>query len=103
MAGMSTGRLRELLEEATTGPWRVDDETGEIYGTNGKQVVYPLDGGTEVWMEWATDADYILAAGAPELAEEVIRLREENARLQELERLCKTSEEFFAGLDKEQQ
>lgn len=78
MTDMSTGRLREMLDEATPGPWRADDTTGEIYDTNGKQVAYPLEEyGDEIWIEWATDADHILAAGAPELAEEVIRLRED--------------------------
>lgn len=61
---------RDMVDAATPGPWKADDETGEINDTNGKQVAYPVsrNGDGDNWIDWATDTDHVLAAAAPEMA-----------------------------------
>ena len=70
MTDLTTTHLKHLLDQATPGPWKAKDsdcitsEHGEVLW-NADQAV-----------DWSrNDHDVNLAAAAPQLAEEVIRLR----------------------------
>lgn len=72
--------LREMLDEATPAPWQFLDP-GYITAPTTLAVI-------DIYSRWVDDevnrnADFELAALAPQLAEEVIRLREEIDRLKE--------------------
>lgn len=71
MSDISTSRLRELLNEATTGPWSYDERIGEILGAPYHE--HSLVKIPSITFAHGWNADLI--ALAPELAEEVIRLR----------------------------
>lgn len=79
MTDLTTMHLKCLLEQATPGPWKLDPETGGIKNSASDNVVRgdANRDGDEVWLEWSFGADHMLAAHAPELAQEVIRLRGE--------------------------
>ena len=71
MTDLSTTNLKRLLNEATPGPWRHDDEVGEILGA-----YYEKNGiGYIPSVGYADDYNADLIALAPELAQEVLRLR----------------------------
>ena len=72
MTDLSTANLKRLLDEATPGPWKHDDEVGEILGA-----YYEKNGiGYIPSVGYADDYNADLIAIAPELAEEVLRMRE---------------------------
>lgn len=78
MTDLTTTHLKCLLEQATPGPWTVEDDGYDIIVGNaeghrmgwGDQVRFKFEAGDK-------KHDTALAAHAPELAEEVIRLRGE--------------------------
>ena len=77
MTDLSTKHIQRLLAEATPGQWTVEDDGYDIIIGNaeghrmgwGDQVRFKFEAGNEKY-------DPALAALAPELADEVIRLRE---------------------------
>lgn len=72
MTDLSTANLKRLLAEATPGPWKHDDEAGEILGA-----YYEKNGiGYIPTVGYADDCNADLIALAPELAKEVLRMRE---------------------------
>lgn len=81
MTDLSTSNLKRLLAEATPGPWEArgyymdgeprPDDSRQIHGT----------GGGYLGMMHGTDSH--LAALAPELAQEVLRMRREIAELRD--------------------
>ena len=72
MTDLSTTNLKRLLNEATPGPRKHDDEVGEILGA-----YYEKNGmGYIPNVGYADDYNADLIALAPELAEEVLRMRE---------------------------
>ena len=87
MAVPSTEELQRLLDEATPGPWYLhEDETGDPDGTYLHEAegvmciaITPIGSGSDY-----REDDLDLAALAPVLAAEVIRLREENEELTKL-------------------
>nr|DAQ55632.1 MAG TPA: Ead/Ea22-like protein [Caudoviricetes sp.] len=78
MTDLTTTHLKRLLYQATPGPWTVEDDGYDIIVGNaeghrmiwGDQVRFKFEAGDK-------KHDPQLAAHAPELAEEVIRLRGE--------------------------
>lgn len=80
MTDLSTKHLQHLLEQSTLGPWEYEgpkfQEITALDDAELEQPVISLDLYTE--KEFCNrPADMNLAAHAPELAEEVLRLREE--------------------------
>lgn len=75
MSDLTTTHLKHLLDQATQGPWEVEDTNSDaITDQNGDGVLWNADQA----IDWShRDEDVSLAALAPELAEEVIRLRGE--------------------------
>lgn len=73
MTNLTTAKLKHLLDEATPGPWEVGDTNSDVItDQNGDGVLWNADQA----VGWSRrDEDVSLAALAPELAEEVIRLR----------------------------
>ena len=72
MTDLSTTNLQRLLAEATPGPWKHDDEVGEILGA-----YYEKNGiGYIPNVGYADDYSADLIALAPQLAKEVMRMRE---------------------------
>ena len=73
--------LKELLSNATPGPWKLDPETGGIKNSASDNVVRgdANRDGDEVWLEWSFGADHMLAVLAPELTAEYLRLLRELA------------------------
>lgn len=79
MTDLTTARLQRLLDGSSPGPWNVknDDDWNETIVANecghaltwGDQVRFKMEAGD-------TNTDPHLAALAPELAQELIRLRE---------------------------
>lgn len=74
----SSRELREMLDEATPAPWQFLD-SGYITASTTLAVI-------DIYSRWVDDErnrneDFHLAALAPQLAEEVIRLREEIDRI----------------------
>lgn len=70
--------LREMLDEATPAPWQFLD-SGYITDSTTRAVI-------DIYSRWVDDErnrneDFRLAALAPQLAEEVIRLREKLLQL----------------------
>lgn len=83
MTDLTTTHLQHLLDQATTGPWEAKDsdcitsEHGEVLW-NADQAV-----------DWSrNDHDVNLAAAAPQLAQEVINLRDALGYLMEETRLA---------------
>lgn len=69
---LNANTIRELLDQATPGPWKHDPEVGEILGA-----YYEKNGmGYIPSVGYADDYNADLIALAPELAKEVIRMRE---------------------------
>ncbi|MDV2415954.1 hypothetical protein RAE07_11620 [Corynebacterium kefirresidentii] len=97
MTDLTTTHLKHLLEQATPGPWTVEDDGYDIIVGNaeghrmgwGDQVRFKFEAGDK-------KHDTALAALAPELAEEVIRLREE---LQELRDQLKKKSECYSKVE----
>lgn len=76
MTNLTTAKLKQLLNEATPGPWEVGDTElpDSIASDSGRGVLWNSDQA----VSWCyKDEDVYLAALAPQLAEEVIRLRGE--------------------------
>lgn len=84
MTDLTTTHLKRLLYQATPGPWTVEDDGYDIIVGNaeghrmgwGDQVRFKFEAGDK-------KHDPQLAALAPELAEEVLRMRNELTNLQE--------------------
>lgn len=79
----TTDELKELRKSITPGPWKLDPDTDGIKNSEDTDVVCGdtyLDR-DEAWLEWRFDADHMLTVLAPELLDEVIRLREETGLL----------------------
>lgn len=73
MTNLTTAKLKQLLDEATPGPWEVGDTNSDVItDRNGNGVLWNADQAVG-WNQ--RDEDVSLAALAPELAEEVIRQR----------------------------
>lgn len=78
MTDITTTHLKCLLEQATPGPWTVEDDGYDIIVGNaeghrmgwGDQVRFKFEAGDK-------KHDTALAALAPELAQEVLRMRRE--------------------------
>lgn len=73
MTDLTTTYLKRLLDQSTPGPWEVGDTNSDVItDQNGDGVLWNADQA----VGWSRrDEDVSLAALAPELAEEVIRLR----------------------------
>lgn len=99
MTDLSTTNLKRLLEQSTLGPWEYEGAKFQEITTldhNGlEQSVISLDRYTEKDL-CNRPADMNLAAHAPELAEEIIRLREE---LQELRDQLKKKSECYSKVE----
>ncbi|MEK0056881.1 hypothetical protein [Corynebacterium sp. KPL2825] len=107
MPDLTTMHLKCLLEKATPGPWTVEDDGYDIIVGNaeghrmgwGDQVRFKFEAGDK-------KHDPQLAALAPELAEEVLRMRNELTNLQEEARAAAkihatgpTAQRVFDALD----
>ena len=106
----STEELQRLLDEATPGPWSTIEE--RYTDRDGKTIYHPegiVAGAIEddlpvMWntdgaVDWTSEpGNPRLAALAPVLAAEVIRLREENERLTRIEWLADQAAESDSGL-----
>ena len=68
MTDLSTTNLKHLLDQATPGPWKARRDYGETY---------QLFDAEDEYLGIMHGQDAHLAAAAPELAQEVLRLREE--------------------------
>lgn len=84
----SNDELQELIDEALEGPWNLDDCSAEEDDTLEPLLrITDCHGATIAEQQWhytanpQLDPSLHLAALAPQLAEEVIRLREEIDRL----------------------
>lgn len=75
MTDLTTTYLKRLLDQSTPGPWEVGDTNSDVItDQNGDGVLWNADQA----VGWSRrDEDVSLAALAPELAQEVIRLRGE--------------------------
>lgn len=75
MTDLSTTNIQRLLDQATPGPWNVHTRDRHF------------DGETETWLYVgdtpALSVDYQLMSAAPDLAQEVLRMREEMDELLE--------------------
>lgn len=88
MTDLTTMHLKCLLEKATLGPWEAKDSDC-ITSQNG-EVLWNADQAVD-WNR--NDHDVNLAAAAPELAQEVIRLRDALGYLMEETRLAAENSE----------
>lgn len=82
MTDLSTTNLKHLLDKATPGPWEAEDAVHpeHIRAKHGLVLWNPEQG-----FGWSReDQDVHLAAAAPELAQEVVRLRTGVERLLEM-------------------
>lgn len=74
MTDLTTTHLQHLLNQSTPGPWEVGDINSDVItDRNGDGVLWNAD--TAVDWNYRNE-DVSLAALAPELAQEVLRLRE---------------------------
>lgn len=74
MSDLTTTNLKQLFDQATPGPWKVGDTElpDSIASDSGRGVLWNSDQA----VSWCyKDEDVYLAALAPELAEEVLRMR----------------------------
>lgn len=73
MTDLTTTNLKQLLDQSTTGPWKVGDTNSDVItDRNGDGVLWNADQA----VGWSRrDEDVSLAALAPELAQEVLRMR----------------------------
>lgn len=86
---LNENHIRELLEQATPGPWKHDDEVGEILGA-----YYEKNGiGYIPSVGYADDYNADLIALAPELAADWLRMRSD------LGHLARILEDFAASPD----
>lgn len=72
MTDITTMHLKCLLDQATAGPWEAKDS--DCITSQGGEVLWNTDQAVD-WNK--NDHDVNLAALAPQLAQEVIRLREQ--------------------------
>lgn len=80
MSDLTTTNLKQLLDQATPGPWKVGDTElpDSIASDSGRGVLWNSDQA----VSWCyKDEDVYLAALAPELAQEVIQMRSELAAM----------------------
>lgn len=79
MTNLTTPHLKFLLDQATPGPWEYDPGDGLDGRYIGDSNIWGMCIGVEANGEGSdcSDADLALAAVAPELNQEVLRLREE--------------------------
>lgn len=82
MTDLATTQLQHLLDQATTGPWEAKDS--DCITSEHGEVLWNTDRAAD-WNR--NDHDVNLAAHAPELAGEVLRMRKELTNLQEEARL----------------
>lgn len=76
MTDLSTANLKRLLAEATPGPWEAEEGIYPEYITDSSGCRVLWNNSEKLF--WSNeDEDVHLAAAAPELAQEVIRLREQ--------------------------
>ena len=73
MTDLTTMHLKCLLEKAAPGPWEAQDEYPDLDPHPGVYLMYDAAGD---YLGIMHGQDSYLAAHAPELAQEVIRLRE---------------------------
>lgn len=83
MTDLTTTHLKHLLDQATTGPWEAKDS--DCITSEHGEVLWNADQAVN-WNR--NDHDVNLAAAAPELAQEVIRLRDALGYLVEETRLA---------------
>lgn len=79
MTDLSTTNLKRLLDEATPGPWEYitgDSPDGRCIGNPGSMTMC-IGVDANGHGSSCSDHDLTLAAAAPQLAQEVIRMREE--------------------------
>lgn len=82
MTDITTANLQRLLGQATPGPWEVGDTNSDVItDQNGDGVLWNTDQAAG-WSH--RDEDVSLAARAPELAQEVIRLRDGVEQIREM-------------------
>ena len=72
MTDLTTTNLQHLLDQATTGPWETKDS--DCITSEHGEVLWNADQAVD-WNR--NDHDVNLAAAAPELAQEVLRMRNE--------------------------
>ena len=83
MTNLTTTNLQHLLDQATPGPWEAKDS--DCITSQGGEVLW----NTDQAVDWnRNDHDVNLAALAPQLAQEVINLREALGYLVEETRLA---------------
>ena len=83
MPDLTTTHLQHLLDQATPGPWEAKDS--DCITSQGGEVLW----NTDQAVDWnRNDHDVNLAAAAPQLAQEVINLREALGYLVEETRLA---------------
>lgn len=84
MSNLTTAQLQRLLDQATPGPWEYEgpqfQEITTLDQDGLEQAVISLDRYTEKETCNRPD-DFTLAAHAPELAQEVLRMRQEISEL----------------------
>ena len=86
MTNLTTTHLQDLLDQATPGPWTVEENKwGETIVANeiGHQMIW----GEQVRFEFIagnSKADPQLAAAAPELAQDNLRMRQELKEIREI-------------------
>lgn len=78
MTNLTTPHLKCLLDQTTPGPWEYDPGEGPDARYIGDSNIWGMCIGVEANGEGSdcSDADLALAAAAPELNQEVLRLRE---------------------------
>ena len=104
MTDLTTTHLKCLLEQSTPGPWEAEGDYYPDYITSKHGKVL---WNTDLAFDWnQEEQDVYLAALAPQLAEEVIRMRKELTDLQEEARSAAkihatgpTSQRVFDALD----
>lgn len=90
MTDLSTSNLKRLLDQATPGPWHVwDAYEDEEYRPDTALQLHGVDG---EYLGIMHGQDAHLAAAAPDLAQEVLRMREELRELRD--QLKKRSEHY---------
>lgn len=86
MTDLTTTHLQDLFDQATPGPWTVEENKWDetiVANESGHQMVW----GEQVRFEFLAGnpkADPQLAAAAPDLAREILRMRQELKEIREI-------------------